>query len=62
MPPKKVAISLGPAHLKIEFGKFKLPNGDRYEGEYQANAKTKTIMRSGKQNNRIYNWYKYNLS
>lgn len=45
MPPKKPKKA---KHLKIENGKFNLPNGDKYLGEIQANLKTKTIMRHGK--------------
>lgn len=47
MPPKKGAGKPA-AHIKTDSGKFYLPNGDRYCGEYQANSKTKTVVRQGK--------------
>lgn len=48
MPPKTAASDKGlPVHLRIESAKFRLPNGDRYDGEYLANNKTKTICRQG---------------
>lgn len=45
MPPKKEKVA---THLKDGTGLFHLPNGDTYEGSYQANSKTKTMVRNGK--------------